>query len=257
MTEWTADARLREVLGAPRGCHFSPATRVIERPGWYQIVTPTAKDGTQNEVLDSALDPVEADAVIDETIESYRSLGLRFKWIVGPETRPTDMSRRLAERGFEAWQARGMCTTGTAFGDGDAGVEVEEVTRESVGVFARVGAEGWGVDPDRILADCRTTLETGRHFLFLVRADGQPAGTAFYARHPRSAYLMGGMVLPRFRGRGLYRALVAARIRHAAERGATLATSHAREETSAPILARLGFETVCRYDVHRSPEAAG
>ena len=38
-----------------------------------------------------------------------------------------------------------------------------------------------------------------------------------------------------------------ARLRHARARGIPLATSHARESTSAPILERMGFETVCRY----------
>jgi GNAT superfamily N-acetyltransferase len=56
-------------------------------------------------------------------------------------------------------------------------------------------------------------------------------------------------VLPRFRGRGLYRALVGARLADARARGIALATAHAREETSAPLLEKMGFETVCRFPV--------
>jgi GNAT superfamily N-acetyltransferase len=59
--------------------------------------------------------------------------------------------------------------------------------------------------------------------------------------------LLGGVVLPRFRGRGLYRALVRARLSDARTHGIALATSHAREATSAPILERLGFATICRF----------
>jgi GNAT superfamily N-acetyltransferase len=47
-------------------------------------------------------------------------------------------------------------------------------------------------------------------------------------------------VVPAFRGRGMYRALVRARLAHAAARGATLALVHA-EPTSSPVLQRLGF----------------
>ncbi|HZI05184.1 MAG TPA: GNAT family N-acetyltransferase, partial [Archangium sp.] len=60
---------------------------------------------------------------------------------------------------------------------------------------------------------------------------------------------LGGVVLPAFRGRGLYRALVTARLRYAAEREIPFATSHARANTSAPLLERLGFETLCRFPV--------
>jgi ribosomal protein S18 acetylase RimI-like enzyme len=52
--------------------------------------------------------------------------------------------------------------------------------------------------------------------------------------------LWGAAVVPAFRGRGIYRALVRARLAHAAARGATLALVHA-EPTSSPVLQRLGF----------------
>jgi GNAT superfamily N-acetyltransferase len=55
------------------------------------------------------------------------------------------------------------------------------------------------------------------------------------------AYLDGGAVLEPYRGRGLYRALVAARLTYAAEHGATLAFTQGRISTSSPILQRLGF----------------
>ena len=57
------------------------------------------------------------------------------------------------------------------------------------------------------------------------------------------------MVLPHARGRGLYRALVARRLREAARDGIALATSHAQADSSAPILARMGFATFCRFPV--------
>lgn len=68
--------------------------------------------------------------------------------------------------------------------------------------------------------------------------------------HPRSIYMMGGVVLPAFRGRGLYRALVDARLALARQRGIELATSLAKSDTSAPILERMGFETYCDLDAY-------
>ena len=95
-------------------------------------------------------------------------------------------------------------------------------------------------------------IPDGRAPLFLARAGGVPAGVAGVALLPRSAYLMGAVVLRAFRGRGIYRALIAARLAAAAARGIPIATTQAREDTSAPRLERLGFETVCRYPVFLS-----
>lgn len=60
-------------------------------------------------------------------------------------------------------------------------------------------------------------------------------------------YLVGGLVAPEVRGRGIYRALVAARLAFLRERGMPLAITHARDATSAPMLEHLGFGTVYRY----------
>jgi len=113
-------------------------------------------------------------------------------------------------------------------------------------------ARGWSLDPAPIAAIHALILAAPdrRQHLFLASCDGEPAATASYVAFPRSAYLIGGVVLPAFRGRGLYRALVAARLAHARARGLTLATSHAREHTSAPILERMGFETICRFPMY-------
>jgi GNAT superfamily N-acetyltransferase len=57
------------------------------------------------------------------------------------------------------------------------------------------------------------------------------------------ARLLGGSTLPQWRGRGIYRALVAARAQRAAARGVKYLQVDASED-SAPILRRLGFHAV-------------
>ena len=57
------------------------------------------------------------------------------------------------------------------------------------------------------------------------------------------ARLLGGSTLPRWRGRGIYRALVAARAQRGAARGVTYLQVDASDD-SAPILRRLGFRAV-------------
>ena len=73
-----------------------PELRLIERPGWMQIITPSIKTGALNEVLFSALDAHDADTVIDATVAEYRALGLQFRWSVGPGSAPADLGERLS-----------------------------------------------------------------------------------------------------------------------------------------------------------------
>jgi GNAT superfamily N-acetyltransferase len=87
-------------------------------------------------------------------------------------------------------------------------------------------------------------LAQGNRHLLLATLDGEPAGSAgmgIFA--PAGAILQGGAVRPKFRGRGIYRALVAARqdiARRAGVDGLTVWGGN----MSAPILAGLGFEKV-------------
>jgi GNAT superfamily N-acetyltransferase len=59
------------------------------------------------------------------------------------------------------------------------------------------------------------------------------------------AGLYGGGVAPAFRGKGIYRALVAVRAQEARRRGYRYLMVDAAA-ASAPILARLGFEALAR-----------
>jgi GNAT superfamily N-acetyltransferase len=84
----------------------------------------------------------------------------------------------------------------------------------------------------------------GNRHLLLATVDGEPAGAAGMGIFPpAAAILQGGAVRPQFRGRGIYRALVAARqeiARQANVDGLTVWGGH----MSGPILAGLGFEKV-------------
>jgi len=241
------------LLGARRSYVTVPDLRVIERPGWLQIVTPSFRNGSFNEVSLSVLDDTEADPIIDRTIDEYRRLGIRFRWSVTPESKPDDLADRLARRGLEASHVRAMVRATASLPPYPEHVHVEEVDAQTVGVYTRVTAEGWGGDHAALAAVHDVVLRNAdrRYRLYLASYRGEPAGAAGYVAFARSAYLLGAVVLPRFRRLGVYRGLVAARLRDAAECGVTLATSQAMEATSAPLLERMGFQTVCRYVVFR------
>lgn len=84
---------------------------------------------------------------------------------------------------------------------------------------------------------------------WLAFVDGEAVAWGSAVAGPRGLYLAGGATLPEARGRGAYRALVRARWDDAVARG-TPALVVGAQESSRPILERLGFTRVCTmYEV--------
>ena len=254
------DTRQRVALDAPLGAHLlQPDSQVIERPGWYQVLTPSVKDGALNEVVRcQELEGRAPAEVVAAEVARYGALGLDLKWCVGPAA-ARGLHEALAQAGFGGWWARAMAITPSADQPPCAPeVSLEEV-RESAGLgdYAAVVAEGWKQTPERAAADAQRALAAGTHRLFLARLEGRPAGAAAVFLRPSSeggaGYLTGAVVLPAARKRGLYRALVSARLAALAAAGVPLATTQARDHSSAPILKRLGFETLFQVRVFLRP----
>lgn len=238
----SSDEIFHEVVVATRDLYPALSDlREIRRPGWHQIITPGGPAGV-NQVLHAELEGTDAEieGAIDDAIASFRTA---FRWFVGPASRPADLAERLARRGLAGHVSLGMARA-TAAGAAPNVVRVDDST---LGAYTAVTEAGWGASGP--LGFHRQLLDDPRYRLFLAFDGDVPAATASYASTGRSAHLLGGVVLPAYRRRGLYRALVAARLADAAAAGLPLATSHARASTSAPILAALGFDTVCELRV--------
>jgi len=233
-----------------------PESRVLDRPGWKQIVTPTFKTGGFNDIEIVALSEASRERTLDAGLEEYTREGILFRIYVLPGPDAQHVSESLKRRGLEMSRIRCMVrdTSAVVLAKADPSLpplRVERVTRETVSIFSDAMARGWNVtrgplDQCNELA-LETTPPTG---LYIAYVGDTPAGVAMSGVHGRSVYLFGTVVLPEFRGRGIYKALVARRIDDAA-RGSnvTLVTSQARDHTSAPILERVGFRSVCTIDV--------
>jgi N-acetylglutamate synthase-like GNAT family acetyltransferase len=250
---WTDAAKLEAAIRAPIGAHVLRAdSQVIERPGWYQVVTPSSTYRWLNEVVLSAIEDADAERVVAETIARYRRLGVDFKWCVGPWSRPAHLAELLAPQASERWDVRGMTCDPTAL-HMESSVRAEQVTERSLDEHVDATMRLWAMpesEREPLRAASLARLRSGETELYVVRHDGSVAGTAgLLAKQDGSAYLVGAIVDEGARGRGFYKALLAARLARLRERGIRLATTQAREATSAPILARLGFDTVFRSQV--------
>ena len=257
LDDYSDEELLREVLERPREAHVPYADlHEIVRPGWQQCITPSFFRGGLNSVDLAVLDHLDdavIDAVIDATIAEYDALAIRFRWNIGPDSRPHDLAARLEARGLTP---RRVLLLAAAIADleveapPDATIAVEPVDEHNLAAHAAVVAAGWDVAPEPLIAYERAVIAHRiRHLAalnqsFLATIDGAPVGAANAICFPRSLYLMGAVVLPAHRGRGVYRALIAARLDLARTRGVALATCQALADTSAPILTRMGFVTI-------------
>lgn len=195
--------------------------------------------------------PERVEPMIAEARELAASHGLRCIWILDPHARPADLPDRLAASGIrpEDEVAVMVLPADAGLDAADARVELLDALRdaETFRIAEAVQAAAFGGDPaprqDGRLADARA--DVGRRFL-LALLDGVPAGAGWATVHEHGVFINGGAVVPRFRGRGVYRALVAARVEMARRAGVAGVGVWARPDTSGPILTRLGFTEVGR-----------
>lgn len=250
-----------EVTWAEGAWQESDST-VINRPDWFQVTTPSRPIVIYNGVYRSILAEDAADAAIDRTLAHYAEKGLPFRWTVGPSARPADLAERLQRRGMRLWTSTAgmVIATDAPLPAPRPGITVERATAETLGDWVRAAAGGWEI-PGQFLpgytAGIRGLLKRSgdEMLLVLTRYEGEPAGAGMLQYVQGVGGLKGTAVRPEFRGRGVYQASVAWRLAHMRERGVGWAAVQAVLDTSAPILERMGFETVCQIDMYATPNA--
>lgn len=93
-----------------------------------------------------------------------------------------------------------------------------------------------------IFPDEQTKYRAGGGGAVVAYLDGRPVGTGGVTVAGPDGRLWGGGVVSEARGRGVYRALLAARLGYAVAHRCEIALVKGRVETSGPILRRAGFE---------------
>lgn len=131
----------------------------------------------------------------------------------------------------------------------------EDTLRDAYGLLKIVF--GGDVPPDqrlRIESDqVARDVENGRGGGVVAYLDEVPVGTGGLTVADEVGRLWSGSVLEEFRGRGVYRALLQARLEYAVERRATMALVKGRVATSGPILRRAGFRAHGQERSYRVP----
>ena len=238
----------REIRRQPQG--GGDADGVEREPGIVRVVR--AADGW-NGISWCDLDGLDADAVIAAQIARFARAGLPWEWKHYSHDRPADLPARLLTAGFEPDPVEALLFAEIAGLPREvvlpAGVQLLPVTgAASADLLVRVHDEVFGGDHSVIGRNLLTRLEAtgaeaGDVAAVVAMAGDRPlcAGRVEFHTGTEFASLWGGGTVADWRGRGLFRALVAYRTRLAAERGFRYLQVDASAD-SRPILRRLGFE---------------
>ncbi len=203
-----------------------------------------------NGVVYSDVDEATADAVIAEQVRHYGALGVEFEWKTYTHDAPADLGERLMRAGFVADEPESLMiaevaglSTQVELADGLH--LVDAVDEAGIELAARVHDEAFGTDNTRLKQQLleRLAHDPDSFVMTLAMAGDRPVSAARIEFTPGSDFagLWGGGTVAEFRGRGIYRALVAHRTRLAIARGIRYLQVDAMP-TSRPILERLGFE---------------
>ena len=219
----------------------------IERVG--KVVRQVASAQGWNGVVWSDLDAAGADAAIAEQVRHFAGLGLEFEWKLYGHDRPVDLGKRLRAAGFtpepEETLMIGEVADLTLDAEPPEGIRVLPVTdRAGVDLVADVHEKAFGTDASRLHHQllARLTEDPDTVVAVVALAGDTPVSAARMELVPgtRFAGLWGGGTLESWRGRGIYRTLVAHRAHAAADRGYRYLQVDASDQ-SRPILQRLGF----------------
>ncbi|MFJ7043554.1 GNAT family N-acetyltransferase [Streptomyces sp. JV178] len=233
----------------------SPGAR-IERVGG--VVRQVGSENGWSGVVWSDLDEAGADAAIAEQIRYFSGLGRDFEWKLYGHDLPVDLGRRLRAAGFTAAPEETLMVAEVADltldVDPPEGVRILPVTdAEGVAMVADVHEKAFGTDSSRMRNQLLAQLggDTDTVVAVVALAGDEPVSAARMELLPgtRFAGLWGGGTVENWRGRGVYRALVAHRARVAADRGYRYVQVDALAR-SRPILARLGFEPLTTTTPH-------
>jgi hypothetical protein len=202
------------------------------------------------------LSPETIDGTLEEVHGLLRERGRSgCTWEIGSSATPSDLAELLRARGLV--DDRDPYVVGMVLTEPPPAA-VEDIEAREARDFeefraAQLVAEeafggNVGMDDEQLRARYEEKLATGGWKTFVALVDGEIVASASSTYVEGAVTLNGGAVLPRARGRGAYRALVAARWADAVERGTPALVTQAGA-MSKPILEGLGFRAVCEITI--------
>ena len=204
-------------------------------------------------LLHSRLNDNNADQVIQQQMADFTQMRLPFTWKVYAYDQPVNLGERLISFGFEpdsdppdAVMILDLHAVPPRLA-APIQADVRQITHpEQMEDVIRVEQQVWGGSFEWIQARMGAHLQVpGYLSVFVAYVDGQPTctGWTYYNLKGDFASLWGGSTVPDYRHKGLYTAVLAARVQEAIRRGYCFLTVDAGA-MSGPILAQHGFQVL-------------
>jgi hypothetical protein len=181
------------------------------------------------------------------------------QWWLGELTTPRNLAKRLLELGLEKDRPSRMTSMTIARQPGgEAAVEVREaLTKEDWQQALEIDWEAFRVPEEErtvrrseLVAAWPRLVADGTTRVYTAFIDGEPVGFGRAVFTPYGTLMLGGATLKEARGKGVYTSLVHARWEDAATQPVARLVVAAGPR-SAPILEKLGFETMGRVRLLR------
>lgn len=190
-------------------------------------------------------DPLQ---VIQREIAYFTAIGHDFEWKTYSHDHPADLVAILESAGFDIGEPEQVLVANadeTTATEASSSIRVVRLTDpDSLDDYWVVSSQVWGKRPTSHLAD---TLRSDPESIgiYVAYLDEIPVGSSRSSFHSQSQFsgLWGGTVLPEYRSKGVYRAMVRQRALDAQHFGARYLRVDALP-TSQPILERLGFQSI-------------
>jgi len=213
-----------------------------------------SRSGGWNGVVWSDLDESSADEVIADQVQRFASVCDEWEWKHYSYDSPADLPRRLVAAGLTPQPEEALLVADVADLALDVptppGVELRPVVEEAeVTALVSLHDAVFGVDHAAVGEAIRRGLarDPSTVAAVIAWAGDAPVAAARVEFHYGTdfASLWGGGTIPGWRGRGVFRSLVAHRAAEAASSGFRYLQVDASED-SRPILERLGFVELAR-----------
>ncbi len=226
--------------------------------------------GGQYWIIWSRHSPDEIDAAIQHEIDHLASLQPRYtslEWKAYDHDQPANLVERLAAHGFEIGEREAFLALDVNDAPADLlapiALDVRRVidaqgVKDYFAVSAPVFDQDFAAWADEL--EQQVVAGDPSVSVFVAYDDGKPVSSARISYDPASQFagLWGGATLETHRGQGYYKALVAARLQEAIQRGVRFLYIDA-SPMSRPILERRGFIFLgySRPCVFRAPSPSG
>ena len=230
---------------------IKPESQIVDTPEIFKITNTAAPYGFMNGIYRTQFSTGTSDAVVDIHSEFYRKNNIGFRWYVFPHSSPPGLESKLTSiNPLSITELQGMyLDVHSTHLETPVDVTVESVTSANLEEYIDTVVAGWrqsGQEAEQVRRDIRHDFKGTPPFsAFLARYNGEAAATGLIRYVDDVGYFFGGSTDPRFRGKGVYRGLVAERLRSLREKGVAFAMVLARKSSSAPICRKLGFQAAC------------